>query len=294
MIKISKKSKQKINNFILTNKIIRRITLFFNKNFIPNLKKGFLLLILLFLIFLLAIKYFKPLYFDRIYSKSFFYFYHYLQLDRHNFSQINIKGNIHVRKSDIISIINKSQPIVNKDGSVDYEHFISNLITKIKTQIPWVDQITIIRTMPNILNIVISEYKPFAIWQNIDDKYFTDKDGNLVPYQDIKQYSDMVILSGKEAHKNAKSLFNIFAIDPVFSANVYSATWISQRRWDIRLKNGLLVKLPQKDIANAWHSLIKIYNSKGSNIGLKVIDLRISDKIYLEYEDSMIKELKNL
>jgi cell division protein FtsQ len=104
----------------------------------------------------------------------------------------------------------------------------------------------------------------------------------------------MLILSGKGANINAKSIFNIFAIDPNLSSNVYSATWISNRRWDIRFENGLLVKLPEDNISDAWKRLIKINNMPGSILGLKIIDLRLGDKVYLEYNDSMIKELKSL
>ncbi len=104
----------------------------------------------------------------------------------------------------------------------------------------------------------------------------------------------MVILSGKGANLHAQSLFNIFTIDPNLSANVYSATWIGDRRWDIRLENGLLIKLPENNLSDAWRNLIKIYHMPGSILGLKIIDLRVSDKIYLEYEDSVIKELKSL
>jgi cell division protein FtsQ len=108
------------------------------------------------------------------------------------------------------------------------------------------------------------------------------------------KFQHMVILSGKGANNNAKSLFNIFASDPNLSANVYSATWVSNRRWDIRFDNGLLIKLPENNISEAWQRLIRIYNMPGSIVGLKNIDLRISDKTYLEYDDSVIKELRSL
>ena len=104
----------------------------------------------------------------------------------------------------------------------------------------------------------------------------------------------MIILSGNNANNHAISLFNIFTIDPNLSRNVYSATWVGNRRWDIRFENGLLIKLPENDISIAWQNLIKIYNMPGSIIGLKMIDLRIKDKIYLQYEDSAMKELQKI
>lgn len=148
--------------------------------------------------------------------------------------------------------------------------------------------------MPNSLNIEVIEYQPFALWHQGDKKYVSDKDGNIVLVHDVEEFRGLLILSGKGATNHVKSLFNIFAIDPKLSSHVYSATWVGDRRWDIRLDDGLLVKLPESNISDAWNGLLKIYNMPGSTLGLSVIDLRVEDKIYLEYGDSVIKEIKNL
>lgn len=288
------KIKAKIQNFFLTNYFIRRIKLFFYQSFLPTLFKASLLIVALIIISFIILKIFKPEYLSAIYSKSSFYFRYYLNLDNNDFKKINVSGNIHVQESDIINIIKSSKEILTADDPIDYQPLVANLIKKIKEKLPWVNQVTIIRNMPNIINVIITEYEPFAIWQNEKNKYLTDKEGHLIPYEDSGEFDDMVILSGKGANINAKSLFNIFTIDPSLSSNVYSATWVSKRRWDIRFESGLLIKLPEKNISDAWQSLIKIYKMPGSILGLKMIDLRISDKIYLEYDDSVIKELKTL
>ena len=40
--------------------------------------------------------------------------------------------------------------------------------------------------------------------------------------------------------------------------------------------------MPEKNIINAWDKLDKILSINGSEIGIKSIDLRNSDKIFLE------------
>jgi cell division protein FtsQ len=291
---MAKQVGDKIRNFFLTNQITRKIRSFFHQILFPILFKALILLIVL-LVFLLAMfKFFKPVYLEKIYQKSSFYFFHYLNLDNHEFNQINIEGNKHVQKEEILAIVESVKKQITLDKTSDYQPLIRSLIDRIKSELPWVNQVVITRSMPNILNISITEYEPFAIWQNEGAKYLTDKEGNLIPYEDQEEFQHMVILSGKGANNHAKSLFNIFASDPNLSANVYSATWVSSRRWDIRFDNGLLIKLPESNISEAWQRLIKIYNMPGSIVGLKNIDLRISDKTYLEYDDSVIKELKSL
>ena len=171
---------------------------------------------------------------------------------------------------------------------------IQTLAKELKQDLPWINQINITRTLPNILNIAITEYEPFAIWQNNGQKYVIDKDGNKVKIDnDNSEFDHLVILSGNGANLNVKSLFNIFVINPEFSTKIYSATWIGNRRWDIRFENGLLVKLSANDLQQAWQNLIKIYDMQKSLTNLQMIDLRIEKKIYLKYSDSEIKEIRD-
>lgn len=291
---MSETNRIKIRDFLLTNSLSRKIRSFLHQSLFPVLIRGFLLVITLLILLFVMLKIFKPALLEQAYKKSSFYFFHYLHLDNHEFSQINIDGNKRVSREEVLAIIASSKKQILENKTADYQPLIQNLIDEIKTQLPWINQIVITRSMPDILNISILEYEPFAIWQNDGKKYIIDKEGNTVPYQDEEEFHHMVILSGKGANTHAKSLFNIFTVDPELSQNVYSATWVGDRRWDIRFENGLLIKLPETNISDAWQHLIKIYNMPGSIVGLNMIDLRIKDKVYLEYSDSVIKELKSL
>ncbi|MDX2083049.1 MAG: cell division protein FtsQ/DivIB [Rickettsiales bacterium] len=291
--------KEKFSNFIWENPWWRWLKVFLRHKVYPVLSKIIITLFLIILAILILLKIFKPTYLEKIYQHSSFYFFHYLNLDNQNFSQPKITGNKRTSNEEITTIFNDvvknfTKAELQKNDQQIYQPLIKKLITEIKKRSPWVNKITITRTMPDSINIAIIEYEPFAIWQNDGKKYITDKDGNTVLVDNIEQFKHLVILSGKGANNHAKSLFNIFAIDPNLSNRVYSATWLGGRRWDIRFDNALLIKLPEDNIAEAWHNLIKIYNLPGSIVGLKVIDLRVEGKIYLEYQDSIIKELKTL
>ncbi len=291
--------REKFSNFLLESHSLRKVKSFFYHQIFPILWKSLAALITLLIIVLISIKIFKPIYLEKIYQKSSFYFFHYLNLDDQNFSKVKIIGNRRATTAEIMLIVDEvkkdfTQSQIQKYDSENYEPLIKKLIVEIKKQSPWANKVVITRSMPNLINIAITEYEPFAIWQDDGKKYVTDKDGNTVLVDNIDEFKHLVILSGNGANTHAKSLFNIFTIDANLSARVYSATWLGGRRWDIRFDNGLLIKLPEDNISDAWHSLIKIYNMPGSIVGLNVIDLRIDGKIYLEYGDSVIKELRSL
>ncbi|MFT4718307.1 MAG: cell division protein FtsQ, partial [Rickettsiales bacterium] len=84
------------------------------------------------------------------------------------------------------------------------------------------------------------------------------------------------------ANLKVKSLFNIFSAKPEIGRYVYSASLIGDRRWDIRFRNNILVKLPEKNIDRAWKRLEKIYNDQELTDIITAIDLRIEDKIFLK------------
>lgn len=293
------KIREKFSNFLAQNQFLRRIKSFVSLKAVPFLMKSFAVLLMIIVVILILIKVFRPIYLDKLYQQTSFYFFHYLNLDNQSFSEVRITGNKRATTEEIEAIVNSvakdfKQEELHKNNDESYEPLIKKLVVEIKKNLPWVNKVVITRSMPNLISIAVTEYEPFAIWQDGEKKYVTDKDGNIVLVNDIAEFKHLVILSGKGANTHAKSLFNIFTIDPTLSGRVYSATWLGGRRWDIRFDNGLLIKLPEDNISEAWHSLIKIYTMPGSILGLKVIDLRVEGKIYLEYGDSVIKELKSL
>jgi len=286
--------REKIRGFFITNSFLRKVKGLFRYKIIPFVIKALLLLVTLLLLTFATLKLFKPKILESVYTKSTFYFFHYLNLDNYDFDQINISGNSRVSSEQILLVVNSAKKNFLKNPNSDYRPLIQNIIDEMKAKLPWINTVVVSRSMPNILNISVSEYQPFAIWQNDGKKYIIDKDGNTVPFHAEEEFEKMIILSGNSANIHARSLFNIFAVNSDLSVNVYSATWVGNRRWDIRLENGLLIKLPENNISDAWASLIKIYKMPGSIAGLKMIDLRIKDKIYLEYDDSVMKELKKI
>lgn len=281
-----------IKDFILTNYFSKKIK-FLYKNFCQNFLGKILFLFLISIIIIICvINFFKPKIIEEI--KYIFYakLINKLQLNNFNFSIVNITGANRVKKQEIIDIIKNFDDgkslMINKNLSDSQATPLAqNLIDEIKSKISWIDKITIKRIIPDIINIEVIEYQPFAIWLDNEKKFIIDKDGNPVPfleeYESSEEFKNMIILSGKNANKNVKSLFNILSIDADLSKEIYSANWVGNRRWDIRFFDGLIVKLPEDNIAEAWENLLKLYELSGIDKSIKSIDLRVSGKIYIQY-----------
>jgi len=298
-----KKFKNQIKDFILTNYFSKKIK-FFYKNFCQILLvKIAILIIILAVILLFFANIFKPKIIVELKHIIYSRFLSNFQLNNFNFSVINIKGINRVKKQEIIDIIKNFDDgksfMINKNLSDSQAiPLAQNLIDEIKSKILWIDKITIKRIMPDTINIEVIEYKPFAIWLDNDKKFIIDKDGNPVPfldeYESNEEFKNMIILSGKNANKNVKSLFNILSIDAELSKEIYSANWVGNRRWDVRFFDGLLVKLPEDNIAEAWENLLKLYELSDIDKSIKSIDLRVSGKIYIQYLNKKLNEIDTI
>lgn len=209
------------------------------------------------------------------------------------YNKVTIQGNQRTTSAEISQIV-----ATEVKKAIKRNNYLDSLMQDMRDEIkksPWVKNVTISRSLPSNLIIKIEEYQPFAIWQDRDKTYVIDKDGHqIISIKDIYEYPDLLILAGKNANIKVRELFDILAIDQKVGRNIYSATWIGLRRWDIGFKNNLLVKLPEENAPQAWKKLIKIYNMPGSLIDLKLIDFRIDDKVYLEYNDESVKYLNSL
>jgi len=281
-----------IKSFIISRPTFRFVRLFFYSKIFPYLKYSLYFFTTFLVAFLIYLAIFKKAQLDKIKNRINRYGYKIINSD-HEYNKIKINGNKRTSYEQIASLARAE--LIN-DVAINNQAIIQSLKNKIE-KLSWVDEVVISLSLQDSLNISIKESQPFAIWED-GKKYVVSKTGKIIVVGNEESFDDLIILTGKDAYKNVKSLFNILAISPEISRNVYSATWVGGRRWDVRFEDGLLVKLPSDNSDNemsyAWDSLVKIYNMPDSIAGLKAIDLRIAKKIYLEYDEGTTKEIKNL
>jgi len=205
-----------------------------------------------------------------------------LKLLNLSYDKINIVGIVNSSEDEILQIIEK------KTNKVNFAHLGSKVIDDIRLEIEkinWVKQVFINRNISSNLDVRIIEYNPFAIWEKNNKRYIIDKEGIKIDVKNIDDFDYLVIVNGNKANLKVRSLFNIFSAKPEIGRNVYSASLVGDRRWNIRFHNNILVKLPEKNLDQAWKRLEKIYNDQDLMANIKVIDLRIENKTFLKIDD---------
>ncbi len=189
---------------------------------------------------------------------------------------------------DIIEIYN--------DGSI-FNIDLSSVYNKIK-QNSWVKEVSIERVLPNIIKIKIIENQPIAIWQNKKDNKLITANGDIIFDGNVNDFkNDFPIIKGKKSVENIFSILKILETNQNFSKNIWSLTFINERRWDLHFNQGLVVRLPSKDIEKAWQKIIKLQkNYDVLNLRLTEIDLRNPKQILgkINFDKKFILKRKHL
>jgi len=109
----------------------------------------------------------------------------------------------------------------------------------------WVKDARVSRRFPDTLVIDIVERKPAALWQNDQGLSLIDAEGVVLDRVPVSQMPDLPLLVGKGANAQAVPLQHLLDKVPSLKAQLVSAKWIGQRRWDLSFQSGETVLLPE-------------------------------------------------
>lgn len=111
--------------------------------------------------------------------------------------------------------------------------------------LPWVDRATVARRLPATLEIAVTERVPAAIWQRHGMLRLVDRTGRVLTPADVRAWPHLPLLVGEGAELELASLEALLKTQPALAPKVDSAVWVSQRRWDLHMKTGETIALPE-------------------------------------------------
>ena len=129
-------------------------------------------------------------------------------------------------------------------------------------ELPWVEQASVGRFLPDTIKIRLVERKPLAIWQHEGRYALIDREGGVI-VDDVdaaevrRRFDHLRVLVGEGAPDQAAELFKMLSAEPELSARVKAASWVGDRRWTLRLDNKVDVLLPETAPEAAWRFLAR-------------------------------------
>lgn len=160
-------------------------------------------------------------------------------------------------------------------------------------RIAWVKEAHVERRLPDTIYIGLVERKPMALWQHKGKVRIIDTDGETITDRKKTEFKELPIIVGENAPYHAPGFLSMIALEPELSKRLDAAIWVGDRRWDIKLKTGAEVKLPEKDVALALRRLVKAQKDDGLlDKRVKVIDVREADRIIIRTNPGAVQEYK--
>jgi cell division protein FtsQ len=148
--------------------------------------------------------------------------------------------------------------------------------------IAWVQRAHVERHLPGTIRVSIEERAPFALWQRDSRFAVIDRGGAVLTTENIGAYSRLPLVVGAGAERAAAPMVELLRGAPEVENRVQALVRVGERRWNLRLRNGTDVLLPENHEAEAVARLAELQATKSLlDRPLVAIDLRQPDKLVL-------------
>jgi len=252
------------------------------KNFINKRKKNFLninksFLLLIFIIFIISIVFVN---FKIFKNYSFIFIQQYSDKFDNNLSKIEITNLNYINEKEILKY---------------FDYFIGKSIFLVPIKkttediltMKWIKSISIKSDYKNTIKIFLKEEVPLGIYYNNDQKILFSNNLKILEIIDTKnKFSGLLKFYGKNSIYNSNEL--LLALDDNFENSLESAIFVKNRRWNLKLNNQILLKLPQVNVKEAIIKYKMIYKNLSNKDlkDIKSIDLRILNQAIIKYQDN--------
>jgi len=188
--------------------------------------------------------------------------------------EINVTGRQETSPSDLIETLDI------KIGTPILKVEIEEARLRVES-LGWIKSASVLRLLPNVIILDIKEREALALWQrNRRPPVLIDREGTVIQKRNLGKHSHLPLVVGQDAAKNAAVLIDLLHRHPLIFNEVKVAIRVSERRWNLRLKNNIEIRLPAEEIATALNQLSE-YQNKHSLFDRDIIavDLRLPNRL---------------
>ncbi len=134
---------------------------------------------------------------------------------------------------------------------------------------------------PNRLVLDIVERGPVALWQRDGEVSIVAADGAALDELKDARLNDLPFVVGKGANKRLREYLGLLDAAGELKSEIEAGVFVAERRWNLHMKTGVDVKLPETDPAAAVATLVQLERS--SHIlqrSLLTLDLRTPGRAF--------------
>lgn len=145
-----------------------------------------------------------------------------------------------------------------------------------------------------VLEVSIHEREPIIVWRNAEGLLLIDKTGARVDkISDRAAHSDLPLIAGTGANRVVDEALDLLRIAKPISERVRGLVRIGERRWDLVMDRGLVIRLPEDAAASALARVMAL-NDVDSLLDrdIVVVDMRDKRRPLLRLTDPALEALR--
>jgi cell division protein FtsQ len=185
---------------------------------------------------------------------------------------VQVSGNVQTSEIDILQQL-------GLDGTTSLVSLDVQEARNLVAQLPWVENVDVRKVYPDTISVSLKERTAFGIWQHGDELSLIERDGRVISALRDNKYSSLPLFVGRDAEVVAAEFYDSFSQWPNIKARVKAYVRVASRRWDLHLDNGVVVKLPEGDIAQAMQALNQMEaDNQILERDIVAVDFRLADR----------------
>ncbi|MCO5091909.1 cell division protein FtsQ/DivIB [Bosea sp. (in: a-proteobacteria)] len=151
---------------------------------------------------------------------------------------------------------------------------------------PLIREAAVRKLYPGEVSIQLTEREPYALWQVKGDLFVIAADGTVIDKMDDGRFAYLPLVVGSDANNRAGEYLALRNEAGAFAKHIRAATLVSGRRWNLKLDNGMDVRLPESKPEAALKRLVSLENDyRILDKDLLAIDLRQPDRVVMRLSE---------
>jgi len=160
---------------------------------------------------------------------------------------------------------------------------------------PWIADATVLKYFPGELQIDIVERTAFARWQLDGHMAVIAEDGAVLEPYVARRFQALPLVVGKGAGERAKDFLALLQRYPLIASQTRAVALIGERRWNVWLSSGLVLRMPEHDVGNALTTLTRLdQDDRLFSRDITAIDMRLPDRLTVRLSDNAAKAREDL
>ena len=149
--------------------------------------------------------------------------------------------------------------------------------------LPWVESASVRKIYPDVLEVTIEERKAFAIWQHGRELSLIDSEGRIIAPFRQERFATLPLVIGRGANERAAEFLSRLDRVPGLAARTKALIRVADRRWDLRLENGIAIRLPEFGEDAAVDEIARLDREQGIlSRDIAAVDMRLEDRLVVQ------------